>query len=134
MKAKNVKLKQISLEDGTLYMPVNIRIKEFRKSFTDHGITCEIIKNEGDLVVMKASVKDRDGFILSEGIAAEVKSGIKGDINYDSHYENCQTSAIGRALGVLGIGIDKAIASREEVMKNLGLSETPGDRLNAMIK
>ena len=33
-----------------------------------------------------------------------------------SEVENAETSAWGRAIGALGIGIDKAIASRQEVM------------------
>ena len=36
-------------------------------------------------------------------------------INKTSFIENCETSAIGRALGLLGIGIDTSIASAEEV-------------------
>ena len=32
-----------------------------------------------------------------------------------SHIENCETSAIGRALGILGIGIEGSVASAEEV-------------------
>ena len=36
-------------------------------------------------------------------------------INKTSYIENCETSAWGRALGNLGIGIDTSIASAEEV-------------------
>jgi ssDNA-binding Zn-finger/Zn-ribbon topoisomerase 1 len=36
-------------------------------------------------------------------------------INKTSFVENCETSAWGRALGNLGIGIDDSIASAEEV-------------------
>jgi len=37
-------------------------------------------------------------------------------INKTSHIENCETSAVGRALGFLGIGIDTSIASADEVI------------------
>jgi hypothetical protein len=37
-------------------------------------------------------------------------------VNKTSYIENCETSAWGRALGNLGIGIDASIASAEEVI------------------
>jgi hypothetical protein len=37
------------------------------------------------------------------------------NINKTSYVENCETSAIGRALAMLGIGIDTSIASANEV-------------------
>ena len=36
-------------------------------------------------------------------------------INKTSYIENCETSAVGRALGFLGIGIDGSVASADEV-------------------
>ena len=36
-------------------------------------------------------------------------------INRTSYIENCETSAVGRALGMCGFGIDTSIASSEEV-------------------
>ena len=37
------------------------------------------------------------------------------NINKTSYVENCETSAVGRALAILGIGIDTSIASANEV-------------------
>ena len=37
-------------------------------------------------------------------------------INKTSYIENCETSAVGRALGIFGIGVDTSIASAEEVL------------------
>ena len=39
-------------------------------------------------------------------------------INLTDMIENCETSAIGRALGFAGFGIDKEIASGEDVARN----------------
>ena len=36
-------------------------------------------------------------------------------INKTSHIENCETSAVGRALAMLGFEIKKSVASKEEV-------------------
>jgi hypothetical protein len=36
-------------------------------------------------------------------------------VNSTSHFENAETSSVGRALGFLGIGIDTSIATAEEV-------------------
>ena len=40
-------------------------------------------------------------------------------INKTSYIENCETSAVGRALGMLGIGIDVSIASADEMINEV---------------
>ena len=62
---------------------------------------------------MKAIIKDSDGNIKSTGYAYEKEGSTF--INKTSFIENAETSAVGRALGFLGIGIDAAIASADEV-------------------
>ena len=54
-----------------------------------------------------------NGNVLATGHASE-KDG-SSFINKTSALENAETSAVGRALGILGIGIDTSIASAEEV-------------------
>ena len=54
-----------------------------------------------------------NGNVLATGHASE-KDG-SSFINKTSALENAETSAVGRALGILGIGIDSSIASAEEV-------------------
>ena len=54
-----------------------------------------------------------DGNIVAVGHAHEVKTA--SNINKTSYVENCETSAVGRALAMLGIGIDVSIASANEV-------------------
>ena len=63
---------------------------------------------------MKATIYYPDGRIASSGHAKEDMDGSR--INQRNHVENCETSAVGRALGFLGIGISEgSIASYEEV-------------------
>jgi hypothetical protein len=54
-----------------------------------------------------------DGSIVAQGHAHEEKTA--SSINKTSYVENCETSAVGRALAMLGIGIDTSIASANEV-------------------
>ena len=61
---------------------------------------------------MKATVKDETGRVIATGHAYE-KEG-SSFINKTSALENCETSAWGRALGNLGIGIDESMASAQE--------------------
>ena len=115
---------------GKDYVLVNDRIKEFRTNpkYNDYGLktkktldewfestdkkTGEIIQD--NRVEFKCIITNASGKSVSDGDARELKSS--SYINQTSHIENCQTSAIGRALGFLGIGIDTSIASANEVI------------------
>ena len=99
---------------GKPYVMVNERLKFFRVNNIDWSLTSEITHLENGLVVIKATVTDNKGVIRATGHAYE-KEG-KGNINKDSYIENCETSAWGRALGNLGIGIDTSIASADELL------------------
>ena len=44
-------------------------------------------------------------------------------INKTSYIENCETSAVGRALGMAGFGIDTSVASYEEVSNAIAQQE-----------
>ncbi len=61
---------------------------------------------------MKAAVYD-NGSLLATGHAYEKETS--SFINKTSFIENCETSAVGRALGMLGIGIDTSVCSAEEL-------------------
>jgi hypothetical protein len=63
---------------------------------------------------MKATITNPDGHVVATGHAYEDKDASR--INQRNHVENCETSAVGRALGFLGIGSDGRIASYEEVV------------------
>lgn len=100
---------------GKAYTEVNQRILGFRQLYPNGTIDTEIISNENGVCTIKAIVLDEEGKVLSKGHAQERQDS--SCINKTSYVENCETSAIGRALGVLGIGADKSIASKEEVEK-----------------
>ena len=95
------------------YNTVDQRISGFRELFPDGSIVTEIVSHENGVVLMKATAYDEEGRILATGHALEKESA--SYINQTSYIENCETSAIGRCLGIIGIGLTDAVASVEEI-------------------
>ena len=108
------KMKSVVIK-GKEYIEVNERVKWFRKDeyYEGWSIETEMISNVDGVCVFKAIVKNEDGEVVSTGHAYEKESA--SFINKTSYIENCETSAVGRALGFLVIGIDTSIASSDEV-------------------
>ena len=105
---------------GKEYAEVNQRVKAFRTLYPEGFITTEILCREGGLCIIKATVgyyADGKSVILATGTAYE-KEG-SSQINRTSYIENCETSAVGRALGMAGFGIDASIASADEMTNAL---------------
>jgi hypothetical protein len=98
---------------GKNYAEVNQRIKAFRMLFPNGTIVTDILSLENGVCVMKATIRDEGGKVLGTGTAYENEGSTF--INKTSYIENCETSAVGRALGMVGIGIDTSVASYEEV-------------------
>lgn len=111
MKA-NAEIKTTDIK-GKDYAEVNQRIKAFRMLYPNGSIETSIESLENGICVMKASVFDDTGKVLGTGHAYEKEGSTF--INKTSYIENCETSAVGRALGMCGIGIDTSVASYEEV-------------------
>lgn len=106
------------------YVQVHTRINYFRGTGADGlvwrdgkgadwGIEVKPIQVTEDHAFMQAVITDESGRVKATGEAWEDKSS--SNINRTSHVENCATSAIGRALGCLGIGSEDSFASAEEV-------------------
>lgn len=87
---------------GKNYKTVAERVAEFRSEYKlEYAIITEII-SASELVQVKAIIKDREGFEIATGFAEEVRGST--NINKTSALENCETSAIGRALAAFGLG------------------------------
>jgi hypothetical protein len=113
----NADIKGIDLK-GKNYAMVPERVTAFRKLYPEGFITTQIISNDGTTVLMQATVgyyrEDGEPFTLATGFAQEVRG--RGMVNGTSHIENCETSAVGRALGMIGIGVNGGgICSAEEL-------------------
>lgn len=101
---------------GKDYAGVNQRVIAFRELFPEGRIITEIISHEpaengGKDILIQANVFDGDKLIAT-GLAQE--NSKSSYINQTSYVENCETSAVGRALGFVGIGIIDSLATLEE--------------------
>ena len=115
------KLKTINIH-GKNYVEVNERVKYFRENYKGWSLISELIDLTENRCVIKASITDQKDKVIATGIAYEVMGS--SYINKTSFIENCETSAWGRALGNLGIGIDTSIASAFEVNNAIIQQET----------
>lgn len=99
---------------GKKYAQVNQRIKAFRMCYPEGSILTDLVEDKDGRCVIKATVyADYPNRIIGTGTAYELESS--GSINRGSYIENCETSAVGRALGMCGFGIDVAVSSAEEL-------------------
>ena len=123
---------------GKDYIQVHERVAEFRRNPLYKSLSIEtdiveknyseligdIVKNEKvvgkkttrvlDSIIIKCVIRNKDGNIISTGYAQEEKT--TSFVNETSFVENCETSAVGRALGFLGLGIKDSIASADELV------------------
>jgi len=116
-------MRKFDLDD---YDPVQARIPKFLEKYPDGRIITALESGVNDIntVVFKAELWNKD-ILLSTGWAFETRDlelkisnrgGEYESVNYTSHLENCETSAIGRALANIGINGNKR-PSREEMGK-----------------
>jgi hypothetical protein len=118
---KNANESLISLDvKGKDYIQVNERVKAFRMVYPEGTIQTEMLSNDNGVCVFKASAYNGD-LLLATGHAYEKEGSTF--INKTSYIENCETSAIGRCLGMCGFGIDTSIASAEEVQNAINNQE-----------
>jgi hypothetical protein len=104
---------------GKQYKTIALRVEEFRKSCPASegwAIVTEFPTLNSESVVCRAAVVNPDGVTVATGHAQETW---KGSINSTSAVENCETSAIGRALAAFGLGGEE-FASAEEVTRAIG--------------
>jgi len=97
---------------GKIYLTVARRINDFRDQHPNYGIHSEVISVDTTSVLVKSVITDETGREISSGIAEEIRSASK--INKTSAVENCETSAVGRALAFFGMA-GTEIASADEV-------------------
>ena len=92
----------VTQRGGKKYTEVAKRIEVFRAHFgIDYGFNTEILVDDGQRVVVRASIKHFSGFVISQGVAEEIRGS--SNVNTTSALENCETSAWGRALAAIGL-------------------------------
>lgn len=123
---ESIEFKRKDKETGevkiTQYVDVARRLEAFRELIPNGTILTEIVKEDDETINnqkihsirFKATALDENEKVLAIAHAEEKNTTF---INRTSLIENCETSAVGRVLGFLGIGIKKGIASSEEMQK-----------------
>jgi hypothetical protein len=103
------------------YEPVEVRLEKFIKDYPSFRIATELEVVEASRYIVKAYLyKDAsDGVAWATGYAEETVSS-RG-VNQTSALENCETSAIGRALANAGYAPKGKRPSREEMSKVVAL-------------
>ena len=119
----NYKFKTTNIR-GKQYVEVNERIKFFRQEdeYKNWTISTEFTALDSEMCVCKCVIADTQQRVIATGHAHEERSS--SHINKTSYVENCETSAIGRALAMMGIGIDTSIASANEVNDAIAKQES----------
>ena len=107
----NARMQTIDVH-GNPYIEVDQRILGFWDLFPEGSIETEFLEHTTEYSFCKCTIKNM-GVVVATGHADEFRNASK--INKTSCTEVCETSAIGRALGILGIGISNGVASAEEV-------------------
>lgn len=126
------------------YEPVAARLARFLADHPDGRIITDLVHYLADAAVFKAELWLGDTLIAT-GWAEEVRG--QGNVNRTSHLENCESSAVGRALANAGYaGSDPSKRpSREEMAKvqrsgggpapmNGGISPAQAGKIRAMCK
>lgn len=136
-------MKTINIK-GKEYITVNERLIYFRSqaNFKGWQIIETIVSIDDKEGIFKVSLFNDKGHEIASAHAQEYRDS--SYINKTSFVENGFTSALGRALGYLGIGIDTSIASADEVKNAVSNQKqaTPKDdrkwlteaQLNATLK
>ena len=121
-------MKSINIK-GKEYITVSERVREFNIQFPLGSITTELVTPvDSKLIIIKATITvpslaklitDNSVQLQQTRTFTGYSQAVVGDgmVNKTSALENAETSAVGRALGFMGIGIVDSIASADEMAK-----------------
>ncbi len=111
------KLPSIDIK-GKQYVLVSERVLHFNEKYPDGYIVTELVSAPtSEMIIIQATVypdaknAQRRFTGYSQAVIGE------GMVNKTAALENAETSAVGRALGFMGIGVIESIASADEMVK-----------------
>lgn len=111
---KSLKNKAIDIK-GKKYILVSDRVIYFNETYPDGQIQTELVSQpDSKTIIVKATVKPRPEQTFTGYSQAVIGDGY---INKTSALENAETSAVGRALAFMGIGVIDSVASVDEINK-----------------
>jgi hypothetical protein len=107
------------------YEPVEVRLEKFWKEHQDGRIETELLEASKDRFIVLARIyrTEVDAKAWTTGIAEETVS-TRG-VNQTSALENCETSAIGRALANAGYATKGKRPSQQEMNKVVRADQEP---------
>jgi len=122
---------------GKAYTEVHTRVNSFNEEsiyrdwLFENALSIETtvvhLDAEKGFACIKAELKDKTGRVIRSGHGFEFQGDKSSFVNKTSYLENAETSAVGRALGFLGIGVIDTLASLDEVK----IAENRGQRLDS---
>jgi hypothetical protein len=130
MTDKQLKDKAIDIK-GKQYVLVSDRINYFNDNYPNGSITTNLISDTNSTYVMKAIViPDVEKSLRHFTGYSQAKIG-QGMVNTTAALENCETSAVGRALAMMGIGVIDSVASVDEIKKaDFSMAKSPDHQDN----
>lgn len=115
-KDKQLKDKAINLK-GKLYVQVKDRVDFFNENFPDGMIETKLLKSDGIFIVKATVTPDASSSPRFFTGMSQASFDDVSPANKTAPLEVAETSAVGRALGFMGIGVIDGIASADEVVK-----------------
>lgn len=114
---KDLQTKAISIK-GKSYILVADRVLFFNENYKNGSIESKLVSPVDSQTIIVKAVVTPDVTNPSRRFVAYSQAVIgQGMVNTTSALENAETSAIGRALGFMGIGVIESIASADEMVK-----------------
>jgi hypothetical protein len=106
-------LKTINVH-GKEYVEVKTRVQYFRKNYPNGSIVTDVLQQDSESITTQTKIFIDDK-LVSSGIAHEDKN--VSHINKTSFIECCETSSVGRALGLFGIGIEASVDTADTIRR-----------------
>ena len=117
MTKQNLRQKAVKIK-GKDYVLVSDRILAFNETYPNGCISTELVSTpDSTTYIIKATaIPDTSKPERKFTGYSQAKIG-QGMVNQTAALENAETSAVGRALGMMGIGVLDSIASADEMVK-----------------
>lgn len=112
----NLKDKAVDIK-GKKYVLVSDRVLFFNEQYPNGSIVTEKTFQEGDYLEFKATVTPDTKNPERKFVGHSQATWNDGMVNKTAALENAETSAVGRALAFMGIGVLDSIASADEMHK-----------------
>lgn len=116
MTDKSLKNKAIKIQNKS-YVLVSDRVMYFNDVYPNGMIETTLLSNENGKVSMIAKITPDCSKPERYFTGHSQADTTQGMVNKTAAMENCETSAVGRALALMGIGVIDSIASADEMHK-----------------